>query len=84
MEHITKEWPKEFLVHVVDADLSNTDTIGSSIVTRVEHVRQSSGMKKQKKQVEVQDIESDEEDKDKTSEDNRFVSPGGGEDESEG
>jgi hypothetical protein len=40
---------EEFLVPVVDAELSNIDTIGSPIVTRVEHVRQSSGMKKKKK-----------------------------------
>jgi hypothetical protein len=26
MEHITKEWSKEFLVLVTDAELSNTDT----------------------------------------------------------
>jgi hypothetical protein len=57
MEQITKEWPEEFLVPVTDAELSDTDTIGSPIVTRVEHVRQSSGTKKKKKQEEVQDIE---------------------------
>jgi hypothetical protein len=49
MEQITKEWLEEFLVPVTDAELSDTDTIGSPIVTRVEHVGQSSGMKKQKK-----------------------------------
>jgi hypothetical protein len=49
MEQITKEWPEEFLVPVADAELSDTDTIGSPIVTRVEHVRQSSGTKKKKK-----------------------------------
>jgi hypothetical protein len=38
-------------------------------------------MKKKKRQDEVQDIESDEEDK--TSEDNGFGSPGGGENEAE-
>jgi hypothetical protein len=45
MEQITKEWPEEFLVLVVDVELYDTDTIGSPIVTRVEHVRQNSGMK---------------------------------------
>jgi hypothetical protein len=49
MDQITKEWPDEFLVSVVDAELSETETIGSPIVTRVEHVGQSSGMKKQQK-----------------------------------
>jgi hypothetical protein len=49
MEQITKEWPEEFLVPVDDAELSDTDTIGSPLVTRVEHVGQSSGMKKKKK-----------------------------------
>jgi hypothetical protein len=38
MEQITKEWSKEFLVPITDAELSKTDTIGSPIVTRVEHV----------------------------------------------
>jgi hypothetical protein len=38
MEKITKEWPKEFLVLVDDAKLSDTDIIGSPLVTRVEHV----------------------------------------------
>jgi hypothetical protein len=33
MEQITKEWPEEFLVPVADAELSDTDTIGSPIVT---------------------------------------------------
>jgi hypothetical protein len=82
MEQITKEWSEEFLVPVADAELSDTDTIGSPIVTRVEHVRQSSGTKKKKKQDEVQDIESDEEDN--ASEDNGSGSPRGGEDEEEG
>jgi hypothetical protein len=82
MEKITKEWPKEFLVPIIDAELSDTDTIGSLIVTQVEHVRQSSGMKKWKKQDKVQNIESNEEDK--TSGDNESISPGGGEDEAEG
>jgi hypothetical protein len=58
MQHITEEFPKQFLVRVTDAELSDTETIGSPIVTRVEHVGQSSGTKKQKMQVEVQDIES--------------------------
>jgi hypothetical protein len=40
MEQITKEWLEEFLVPVDDAELSDTDTIGSPIVTRVEHVGQ--------------------------------------------
>jgi hypothetical protein len=78
MEHIRKEWPEESLVPVTVVELSNIETIGSPIVTRVEHVRNSSGTKKQKKQAEVQDIESDEE---KIFEDNGFGSPGGGEDE---
>jgi hypothetical protein len=93
MEQIIKEWPKAFLVPVVDAELSDTDTIGSPMITRVEHVGQPSGTKKQrerKKKVEVQDIESDEEE---THGDNGFGSPrggeneagqGGGEDEAEG
>jgi hypothetical protein len=33
MEQITKEWPEEFLVPVTNAELSDTDTIGSPIVT---------------------------------------------------
>jgi carbamoylphosphate synthase large subunit len=82
MEQITKEWPKEFLVHVVDAKLSDTNTIGNPIVTQVEHFKHSSGTKKKKKQEEVQDIESNKEDN--VSEDNGSGSPGGGEDEVEG
>jgi hypothetical protein len=39
MEHIIKEWLEEFLVPIIDTKLSDTDTIGSPIVTRVEHVR---------------------------------------------
>ena len=62
MEKLTKEWSEEFLVPVTDAELSNTDTTGSPMVTRVEHVRQSSGTKKNKNQEEVHDIETDEED----------------------
>jgi hypothetical protein len=50
MEQITKKWPEEFLVPVANAELSDTETIGSPIVTWVEHVRQSSGTKKKKKQ----------------------------------
>jgi hypothetical protein len=53
MEHIIKEWRKKFLVPIAYAELFDTDTIGSSMVTRFEHVGQSSGTKKQKKQVEV-------------------------------
>jgi hypothetical protein len=82
MELITKEWSEEFLVPIIDVELSNIETIGSLIVTQVEKVRQSGGTKKQKNQDEVQDIESDEEDK--TSKDNISHSPGGGEDEEEG
>jgi hypothetical protein len=59
MEKITKEWLEEFLVPVVDVELSDIDTIGSPIVTQVEHVGQSSGTMKKKKQEEVQDIETD-------------------------
>jgi hypothetical protein len=73
MDQITKEWPEEFLVPIADAELFDTDTIGSPIVNRVEHVRQSSGMKKKKKQEEFQDIETDE--GDISSEDNRSDSP---------
>jgi hypothetical protein len=57
------------------------------MVTRVEHIRQSSGTKKQrehKKQVEVKDIESDEEEEKKTSGDNGSISLGGGGDKIEG
>jgi hypothetical protein len=79
MEQITKEWLKEFLVPIADAELSDTDTIGIPLVTQVEHVEQSSGTKKKKKQEEVQDIKTDEEYN--VSEDNGFDSPGGGGDE---
>jgi hypothetical protein len=82
MDQITKECLEEFLVPVADIELSNTKTIGSPIVKNVEHVEQYSGTKKKKKQEEVQDIESDQEDN--TSEDNGFDSPGGGEDEAKG
>jgi hypothetical protein len=37
-EQITKEWREEFLAHVADVELSNINTIGSPMVTRVEHV----------------------------------------------
>jgi hypothetical protein len=33
MEKITKEWLEEFIILVVDAELFDTDTIGSSMVT---------------------------------------------------
>jgi hypothetical protein len=83
MEQITKEWSEEFLVPVIDAELSDTDTIGRPMVTRVEHVGQSSGMKKNKKKEEVQDIETD--DEDNASEENGSDSPGkGGEDKENG
>ena len=82
MEHITKEWPKEFLVPGVDTKLSDTDTIGSPMVTRVEHVEQSSGTKNKKKQEEVQNIETNEEDN--ASEENGFGSLGGGGDKENG
>jgi hypothetical protein len=84
MEQITKKCPKEFHVPIIDAELSDTDTIVRPIVTQVEHVRQSSGTKKQKKWDEVQDIESDEEDEEKNYGDNKSSSPGGGEQEEEG
>jgi hypothetical protein len=81
MEQITKDYPKEFLVHVADAELSDTDTIGSPIVTRVEHVGQSSGMKNKKKQEAFQDIETDE--ADNAFEDNVSVSLIGGREDKE-
>jgi hypothetical protein len=49
MEQITKELSKEFLLLVIDAEIFDTETIGSPIVTRVEHVGQSRGTKKKKK-----------------------------------
>jgi hypothetical protein len=82
MEYITKECTEEFIVLVADAKLSNTDTIRSPIFTRVEHVEQSCGTKKNKKKDEVQDIKSDEEDN--ASGDNDSDSPREGEDEAEG
>jgi hypothetical protein len=87
MEQIIKDWPEAFLVPISDVDLSDTDTIGSPMVTRAEHVGQSGGTKKQKehkKQIEVQDIESDEEEEEETSGDSGSSSPGGGEDKVEG
>jgi len=56
-----KEWPEEFLVPVVDAELSNTDIIGIPLVTRVEHVGQSNGKMKKNKKEKVRNIETDEE-----------------------
>jgi hypothetical protein len=56
------------------------------MVTRDEHVEQSSGTNKKrehKKQVEFQDIESDEEEEEETYGDNGSRSPGGGEDKVE-
>jgi hypothetical protein len=53
MEHIMKEWPEELFVPVTDEELSDIDIIGSPLVTWVEHVRQSSGTKKKKKNEEV-------------------------------
>jgi hypothetical protein len=76
MDQITKEWPDEFLVPIFDEKLSDTDTIGSCIVTQFKHVGKSNGVKKNKNQEEVQDVETDEEDN--ASEDNGFVSLGGG------
>jgi hypothetical protein len=38
MEQITKEWLEDFLVPIVDVELFDIDTIGSPMVTRVEHV----------------------------------------------
>jgi hypothetical protein len=52
MEKITKEYSEEFLVPITDEKLSNTDTIGSPMVTRVDHVRKSNGTKKKNKQEE--------------------------------
>jgi hypothetical protein len=42
MEEITKEWPAEFLVPVDVVELFDPDIIGSPLVTRVEHDRQTS------------------------------------------
>jgi hypothetical protein len=62
MEKITKEWSEEFLIPVVDVELSDTDIIGSHLVTQVKHDGQSS-VKKKKKKEEVHNIETDEEDR---------------------
>jgi hypothetical protein len=75
MEKIMKEWPEEFLVPVDDAELSNPDIIGSPLVTRFEHVGQTSAKKKKKKE-DIQDVQTDEEDS--ASEENGSVSPIGG------
>jgi hypothetical protein len=62
MEKIMKEWSEEFLVSVDDAELSDTDIIGSPLVTQVEHVGQSSRTMTKKKQEYIQNIETNEED----------------------
>jgi hypothetical protein len=86
MDKITKELLKEFLVLVDDAELSDTNIVGSPLVTRVEHVGQSSRTKKKKKKREdVQNIETDKEES--ASEENGSGSPtrgGGGEDQADG
>jgi hypothetical protein len=61
MEDITKEWLLEFLVLVDDVELFDPDIIGSPLVTWSEHVGQSNA-KKNKKNEEVRNIETDEED----------------------
>jgi hypothetical protein len=50
MEEITKEWMIEFLVPVDDAEISDPDIIGSTLVTWVEHDGQNSVNKKKKKE----------------------------------
>jgi hypothetical protein len=50
MDQITKEWLEAFLIPVVDEKLSDIETLESPMVTLVEHVGQSSGTKKKKKQ----------------------------------
>jgi hypothetical protein len=75
MEQIMKEWSEEFVVPVANAELSDTDIIGSPLVTQVEHVGQSSGTKKKKKKEEFHNIETDEEDN--ASEENGFGLLGG-------
>jgi hypothetical protein len=50
MEEITKEWSLEFLVPLEDAELSDPDIIGSSLVTWVEHDGKTSAKKKKKKE----------------------------------
>jgi hypothetical protein len=49
MEHITKEWPKEFHVPVDDVKISNPHIIGIPLVTRFEHAGQSSARRKIKR-----------------------------------
>jgi hypothetical protein len=79
MEEITKQWPTNFLVPVEDVEFSDSDIIGSPLVTRVEHDGQTS-VKKKKKEEEVQNIETD--DEDNASEEKRPDSLArGGEDE---
>jgi hypothetical protein len=75
MEQITKEWPEELQTLVADAKLSDTEIIGSPLVTQFEHARQSN-VKKKKKKEEVQNIETDEEDN--ASEESGSGSPTGG------
>jgi hypothetical protein len=53
MEQIMKEWSEDLLVPVTDVELSNTNTIGSPMVTFIENVGQSSGTKTKKKQEEI-------------------------------
>jgi hypothetical protein len=50
MDKITKDWPEEFLLPVSNEKIFGTYTIGGPIVTWVKHFRQSSGMKKNKKE----------------------------------
>jgi hypothetical protein len=40
MDKITKEWLEEFLVSVADVEIFDTDTIGSPMVTWVDHIEQ--------------------------------------------
>jgi hypothetical protein len=75
MEQIMKEWSKEFQTPVVDTELSDADIIGSPLVTLFQHIGQSSA-KKKKKKVEVQNIETNEEDN--AFEENGSGSPVGG------
>jgi hypothetical protein len=73
MEEITKEWLEEFLVPVDQAELSDSDLIGSPVVTREEYDAPSSNRKKKKEY--VQEINS-------ASEETASDSPsGGGDDE---
>jgi len=60
MEDITKEWSANFLVPIDEAELSDPNIIGISLVTWVNNVEQSS-MKKNMKKEEMQSIETDEE-----------------------